>query len=434
MVLANATEVDLGLLGTARVTALLGQGGQGHVYEVQRSSGSPLALKWYRPECATDEQLQEIQTLVEFGPPHTRFLWPMSIARIAGEPGFGYVMPLRDRSFLELSHLLSNKDNHGNELDVSFASIIAICRQLGYSFLRLHARGMCYRDISFGNVFFEPKTGDVLICDNDNVGIDNGTARVLGTPFFMAPEVLRDHTYNTLPNTDTDRHSLAVLLFYTLCIGHPLEGRQTEGGVRDAAWLLRHFGTHPLFCMHPDREENRPTSAVVREYWGIYPQFLRRLFVQAFVDGISEPTRRVTEGQWIKATDRLRDGMMRCPDCRFTGFWDPAEPGRECRGCHAPLVPPLVIRIGRRTVAVSELGTLRSDHVTPGVDDSVVIGQIRAHPQAAGRWGLQNKSRQSWVAEYAGGHRVNVNAKETVELLPGMRLRLDSVGARVELP
>jgi hypothetical protein len=29
--------------------------------------------------------------------------------------------------------------------------------------------GYSYRDISFGNLFFDPDTGDVLICDNDNV-------------------------------------------------------------------------------------------------------------------------------------------------------------------------------------------------------------------------------------------------------------------------
>ena len=39
MVLRNGTEVDLGPLGTARVTALIGQGGQGYVFEVSRPIG-----------------------------------------------------------------------------------------------------------------------------------------------------------------------------------------------------------------------------------------------------------------------------------------------------------------------------------------------------------------------------------------------------------
>ena len=66
-------------------------------------------------------------------------------------------MQLRDPRFLELSYLLSNSDRDGKPLDVSFASTIELCRQLSFSFLRLHARGLCYRDISFGNVFFDPE-------------------------------------------------------------------------------------------------------------------------------------------------------------------------------------------------------------------------------------------------------------------------------------
>ena len=39
MMLPNGTEVDLGALGTAQVTALIGQGGQGYVFEVSRPVG-----------------------------------------------------------------------------------------------------------------------------------------------------------------------------------------------------------------------------------------------------------------------------------------------------------------------------------------------------------------------------------------------------------
>jgi eukaryotic-like serine/threonine-protein kinase len=423
MVLATDTEVDLGLLGTARINRVLGQGGQGHVYEVRRLSGSRLALKWYRPQCATPEQYREIQTLVEFGSPHTRFLWPLSMATIDKEPGFGYVMPLRDTHYIELSYLLAGKDPDGVPLEVSFTSIVTMCRQLSFSFLRLHARGLCYRDISFGNVLFEPTTGDILICDNDNVGVDDGTGRVLGTPFFMAPEVVRDLTFQTLPNTDTDRHSLAVLLFYILCVGHPFEGRRTEEGLRDAGWLLRHFGTDPLFCMHPDREENRPPP-LVQQYWAIYPQFLRDLFLQAFVDGVADPSVRVTEGQWIKAMDRLRDGMVQCGTCGATNFWDPTEPDRRCVSCGGTLRPDFVLQVGRRKVAVSTLATLRSDHLTLGVDDSMVIGNVRRHPREPQRWGLENVSDRAWSATYPGGSQVGVEPGTTIEIVDGLRVHI----------
>jgi DNA-binding helix-hairpin-helix protein with protein kinase domain len=420
MSLPDGTEVDLGPLGRARVVRLLGQGGQGFVHEVELAHGESLALKWYRPGSASAEQLLEMQRLVELGSPHERFLWPIGMARVDGEPSFGYVMRLRDERYLELSFLLANTDREGRPLQVSFDATISICRQLASSFLRLHARGMCYRDISFGNVFFEPGTGDTLICDNDNVGVDDGSSRVLGTPFFMAPEVVRDLTFQTLPSTETDRHSLAVLLFYTLFLGHPFEGARTEDGLRDAAWLLEHFGTDPVFCRHPDRDDNRP-SGVVQEYWDIYPRFLQDLFVQAFVAGVDLPGRRVTEGQWIKALDRLRDGMVRCR-CGTTGFWDVAESRRTCRSCGRSLQPAYLLHVGRRTVAVSALATLRTDHLTPGADESTVVGRVRAHPQEAERWGLLNLSGRAWEATFAAGQRVRLDPNRTLEIADGLRL------------
>jgi DNA-binding helix-hairpin-helix protein with protein kinase domain len=423
MSLPDGTEVDLGPLGRARVVRLLGQGGQGFVHEVRLPHGEALALKWYRPGSASADQFHEMQRLVELGSPHQRFLWPISMARVAGEPSFGYVMRLRDGCYLELSFLLANTDRDGAPLSVSFDATISICRQLASSFLRLHARGMCYRDISFGNVFFDPANGDVLICDNDNVGVDDGTSRVLGTPFFMAPEVVRDLTFATLPSTDTDRHSLAVLLFYTLCLGHPFEGARTDDGLRDAAWLLEHFGTDPVFCLHPDRDDNRP-SQVVQDYWAIYPRFLQDLFVQAFVAGVDRPGQRVTEGQWMKAMDRLRDGMVRCR-CGTTGFWDLAEPRRTCRSCGRSLQPAYLLQVGRRTVAVSALATLRSDHLSPGADESVVVGRVRSHPQDADRWGLHNVSGRAWEATYAGGHRVSLEPDRTMEIADGVRVGVD---------
>lgn len=433
MVLAEGVEVDLGPLGRARVTSLLGQGGQGYVFEVQRASGEPLALKWYKPESATNEQYAEMQQLVEIGSPHHRFLWPLSMARVPDQPSFGYVMHLRNPRYLELSYLLLNADRDGRPLDVSFASIIELCRQLSYSFLRLHARGLCYRDISFGNVFFDPTNGHVLICDNDNVGIDNGTGRVLGTPYFMAPEVVCDTTYRTLPNTDTDRHSLAVLLFYALFLGHPLEGARTDAGMRDAHWLMTHFGTAPLFCMHPDDPTNRP-SQIVQQYWKIYPQFVRDLFVQAFVDGIERPGARVTEGQWIKAMDRLRDGMLACPTCGTTNFWSPGADTVTCWQDACEFRPPYLLSIGRRTIAVGPQSTVRSDHLRSGVDQPTVLGRVRQHPESPERWGLHNASDFSWTVAYPGGQHFVLEPDRTIELVAEAKIQIRDATIQVRRP
>lgn len=422
--LASGARVDLSILGPATVVRELGQGGQGYVYEVQRSEGPSLALKWYKPQCATTEQYDDLAVLVEQGSPHDNFLWPMDLATVPGQQGFGYVMPVRDQRFIELGHLVSGKGPGGDKLDVSFASVISVCRQLAESFRRLHARGMCYRDISFGNVLFDPASGDIVICDNDNVGIDDGQGRVLGTPFFTAPEVLRDRSYRTMPNTETDRHSLAVLLFYALCVGHPLEGQHTERGLRDQSWLVQHFGIDPRFVFDPDDDSNRPTSPLVQAYWDRYPPFVHEAFVRAFTDGLRDPSARITESEWISVADRLADGMMVSEQTGDTVFWDRDQPDRVCAHCRHRLVPPFVLQVGRRRIAVSRFAQVREDHVSTTTRTARVLARARPHPTDPHRWGLHNVSRRRWNTTQPDGRTFAVEPDQTIEISPGLRVDL----------
>ena len=81
-------------------------------------------------------------------------------------------MPLRDPRYKGIVGLMKRR------VEPTFRALATAGLELAHSFLELHVQGLCYRDISFGNVFFDPQSGDVLICDNDNVTID-GAAPVM---------------------------------------------------------------------------------------------------------------------------------------------------------------------------------------------------------------------------------------------------------------
>jgi serine/threonine protein kinase len=116
-------------------------------------------------------------------------------------------MPLRDYQYKGITDLMKRG------IEPTFRALATAGFELADNFFKLHSKGLCYRDISFGNVFFNPDNGRVLICDNDNVDIDQTGKQsgVLGTPRFMAPEIVRGEA---TPSTRTDLFSLAVLLFY----------------------------------------------------------------------------------------------------------------------------------------------------------------------------------------------------------------------------
>ena len=151
----------------------IGEGGQGVVH-VARLSGTPFAVKWLRPGPGRDEMRASITALIQRGrPPHPAFVWPIDLVRSDRLPGFGYVMPLLEHRFVSLAQLLNQ------EMQPSFRVITAVGRALVDAFAGLHSAGLCYRDISFGNLRVDPAGCEAAIIDVDNVGVDGGNALVL---------------------------------------------------------------------------------------------------------------------------------------------------------------------------------------------------------------------------------------------------------------
>ena len=62
-----------------------------------------------------------------------------------------------------------------------------------------------------------------------------------------------------LPDTHSDRFSLGIILFLTLCLGNPFEGAHLKKyDFVDEVSELEMFGTKPLFIMHKNLKSNRP--------------------------------------------------------------------------------------------------------------------------------------------------------------------------------
>ncbi len=417
------------------VEELLGSGGQGEVYRAVLG-GSPLALKWYSPEWATPEQRAALSALVSAGAPSAMFLWPIDLVTRPGRPSFGYLMTLREPRFRSGVELAKRR------IELPFRLLITAGLHLAEAFLQLHAKGLAYRDISFGNFFLDPATGDVLICDLDNVGVDGRPHNAVGgTMRFMAPEIVRGEA---APSSFTDQFSLAVLLHCILFMGHPLEGRrEAEVGCLNPADQMRLYGADPVYLMNPKDGSNRPVPGRhdhVVAYWRVYPDFLKRLFTRAFTDGLRDRAARVKESEWRAALVRLRDLIIYCGHCGLENFFDPeprsASGPRACWNCRHAVAPPPALHVGKQVVMLNHDARLYPHHVDDQApyDFSRPVAEVTRNPRNPDVWGLKNLTGSKWVSITAANASADVEPGRSISIAPGTRIRFGTVEGEIRLP
>ncbi len=404
----------------------LGGGGQGEVYRAV-INGQKVALKWYYSKQATPTQQESLEKLIDKGTPSDKFLWPAELTTSGTTPGFGYYMPLREPHYKNIVDLMKRR------CEPSYSALATAGRILADSFLQLHSKGLCYCDISFGNVFFEPSNGDILICDNDNVGIDGVTpVNVLGTPRFMAPEIVRGDIDR--PSTNTDLFSLAVLLFYMFMIHHPLEGAK-EDSIKclDAPAMKKLYGTEAVFIFDPNDHSNSPIKGRhdnALQNWPIYPKFLKDLFIQSFTEGVKDPqSGRVREPTWRWAFTRLGDSVIHCNHCGNENLYDEevvaaGEKLSPCWNCKREVQLPPRIRVNKKIVMLSGKAKLYPHHVDDKrpYDFSKPIAEMVQHPQNPKIWGLKNLSAEKWSVTNKDGSVKDVEPGKSVALANELKI------------
>ena len=408
----------------------LGEGGQGVVHAVT-IGGAGYAVKWYRYAAASGELRKSIAALVERGRPHRDFIWPIDLVVSDELSGFGYVMPRLEPRFSSFAQLVSRSDQP------PFRVVSAIGRRLVTAFEALHSAGLCYRDISFGNLWVDAEASEVAIIDNDNVGIDGGEVFVWGTLRFMAPEVVRREA---APSSLTDLHSLAVFLFYLFIHGHPLEGVRTDESYSwadsshrsETDLALRHFGTEPVFIFDPDDHSNPPRPGdPVSVWWRLYPRFFRAVFERAFTCGLRDPSGlgRVAEGVWRRALVRLADCVSVCP-CQASVFFDPDDPGLRCWNCNQVPPRPQQFELPGGTIVLSQGATITPHHLNRNRDHDTVIGVVENHPSRPGELVLRNVSTKSWTMTPDGESAKRVDPQRRLAIRP-MTIDFGSAHGRI---
>lgn len=411
---------------TCTVKKELGRGGQGVVYQVDYE-GRPYALKWYSVNPG-QKFYENLCNNAGRGAPSKNFVWPLSATECA-EGSFGYLMDLRPAGYADMSEFLLAKKQF-TSVDIQMKACLQICE----AFKALHAEGLSYQDLNDGNFFINPKTGDVLICDNDNVVPDNTNMGIVGKAGYLAPEIVEG---NKMPNKYTDYYSLAVCLFILIFMNRPFEGATYLSCPCDnnPAFAKKLFGYDSVFIMDPSDTSNRPVKGFhnnVIYRWGIYPKQLQEAFCKTFSkEAQHEPTKRLMESSWIKVLLETRSLLVKCPACgslTFVGA-DAAEQ-RPCFWCKKLPAIPGYLKVNGFSLPMVAGEKVYSAQCIGGEDFTEVAAETIVK---GGEVGLVNRSSVDWDVKLPNGHVNVVHPGSGMPSRIGFRIRFGIRGYEGEI-
>ncbi|GHS88474.1 hypothetical protein FACS189487_06830 [Campylobacterota bacterium] len=398
----------------------LGEGGQGIVYKVD-FHGEIKALKWYFGKAIKDPAkfYANLENNIKTGKPTEAFLWPEEITEPSGDT-FGYIMPLRPPEFVDFSKFLIGR--------AQFAGLTAMTNaalEIVSGFRALHNKGYSYQDLNDGNFFVNPKTGGVLICDNDNVSAFGKNSGIAGKARYMSPEVV----VGGAPNTQSDRFSLSVILFMLWTNSHPLEGKAACPPCMDAKNERRIYGEAPIFIFDPNDPTNRPVQGLHRGAilrYPLLPQYLQDEFAKAFSKEVMrDPSKRIIEQEWLRLFIRMRGEVYKCANhkCGNVYFADPAQP-TNCPDCGKTAQFFGYIKTPRYNLPIHQKTKLYACHSHKDNDDfATLIGQVNA---SASGFTLKNLSGKSWTI---GGETIEPNGEAA--LVKGATIDFDGSTAEI---
>ena len=412
----------------AKILQLIGGGGQGDVYRVEYE-GKQMALKLYKPNVIKDEKKfkANIAENINLKSPAPVFLWPEALAEDV-DGTFGYIMKLRPNEYVDFPKFLKAKVHFKNGQTAIRAAL-----KMVNAFKLLHNRGCSYQDLNDGNFFINPETGDVLICDNDNVAPYGSTFGIAGKPGYVAPEIVLGAKS---PSVHTDRFSLAVILFLTLVMARPFEGQMTTVPCLTEKHDRLFFGEDPVFIFHPTDKRNPPVRGIhgnAINFWPTLPSYIHDAFVKTFVRGIkdkgaNEDHGRTTEAEWEKLLLRLRDETLTCPKCGWETVYPTDGSEAKCLNAKCAYVFPRLLLLEAKGSKIVIYPTMKiyGNHIGTIDEFDEVHGEVVVNKKNPNLWGIKNLSETAWQELLPDGKTNTVEKNGAVRAFAQVKISFGS--------
>lgn len=406
--------------GTATIVKELGRGGQGIVYLVELC-GEKKALKWYL-NAPGDKFYRNLEHNIASGAPSDAFLWPEYLTE-KQQGSYGYIMKLRPQNYYEFGNFLLAKVSFK-----SFTAMLSAAMKICDGFMMLHRFGYSYQDLNDGNFFIDPQTGDVLICDNDNVMPQGEKSGIMGKARYMAPEIVA----GGIPDKYSDRFSLSVILFMLFYANHPFEGAKVVAcPCMTESYEKRFYGSEALFIYDPTDKSNLPVRGIhqnVIRRWPVFPQMLRDTFIEEFSkEKLQNPSTRMIEQNWKKIISSVRDSLVVCSNCGEETFVNISNSTDKCMNCGKDVDLSKRLVINNRSLPLTNNTAIYID------EDNTPDGVVTT--DSNGFMLIKNVSTETWTVETPSGKIKTVAPNEILPVKVGLKItfRVHTVPYKAEI-
>jgi Protein kinase domain len=314
----------------------------------------------------------------------------------------------------------------------NFLKYLQVCTRIARAVRRMHNAGLAHSDLSSKNVLIDPRNGNACIIDIDSLVVPGvAPPTVLGTPGYIAPEVLDDKGQ---PCIETDCHALGVLIYETLLLRHPLRGKKINSKDSPERDEILSMGSMALFVEHPSDKSNSLESPPAIPLSRLGP-YLSGLIIKTFVDGLHNRSKRPTAADWERGLYRTFDLLHPSPG---GSDWFVLAPGMplQCPFTRAKLTQPVpyakffnepkpgtLVDAGRGLTIYHEC-PLHIWHMVANLtpDENADRKRRGYFLLLRGRWYLVNESGQAM--QVVGGR--SIASGEYVELTRGLQLRVST--------
>lgn len=415
-----------------KILGLLGSGGQGNVYKVDYS-GEIKALKWYHENNIVPEKkdfFKNLEKNIKSGPPSPNFIWPLDLTKPCNG-SIGYIMDMYPNGdYWELSKYLAGR--HFDSFQICVEAMINVVKE----FRCLHNKGYSYQDLNDGNFVINPHTGKVFIIDNDNVAPDGYNMGIRGKPRYMAPEIVME---KNKPNKQSDRFSLALILFLMLCKSHPLEGASTTPPCVTPSIEKAIYGENPIFIYDPDNKINRPIKAVhfnAIKMWPLLPDYIKDAFERSFSKetmNLSKP--RIIEKEWIDLLTRFRSDIIMCQNksCQCEEFITTSS--FNCSNCGKKVNITNMVNLPYYKVNAfpgCKIYKCQIERNCIEEEATIVIAEIVANPENPIQYGIKNLSEVNWICTTPSGNKKVLPNGGIVPVIKGIKINIFGKDIEIE--